>query len=57
MGDMADDAIRAAFDQELQFFEAVSFLRGQGCSCTNQIVSLNDDGLFECSGCGRVTDV
>ena len=59
MGDAADDAWASAFEQDADEKAAVAAIRAEcrfGRSCTSAVF-YNDDGLFECEECGRMTDV
>lgn len=55
MGDMADDAYNAAMKAEEDRQELLALCEEpEPRKCEFKI---NDDGLFECSVCGKVTDL
>lgn len=58
MGEYADDILDAAFEQDADIQTAIRALRER---CEDNSCPLafhwNDDGLLECSRCGRMTDL
>jgi hypothetical protein len=56
MGDVADDAERAA-EREEELREVLLSVCEQTPKGKNCIWDINDDGLYECQTCGKVTDI
>ena len=57
MGDAADDAWDAGFNQEMFLWDLRKAIRAAGCECKNPLVEDDDNGLWTCKICGTQTDV
>lgn len=56
MGDAADDAFDDALREEEVRAVVITALSAMGCECKGWPIIMNDNGLYECIGCGRETD-
>jgi len=56
MGDASEDMYEASTRDLALWDYIVTELKRQGCRCKLIEIKPNDDGLYECGGCGRSAD-